>query len=256
MKTIVINNQKGGVGKTMLALHLAWFLAEEEGTRVLFVDFDGQANSSKVLENARQIGKAADLFDDSWTGVAPSEAGISVLSSDPRLNSISLNSVGGMMGRFSKLASSFDYCVFDTPPAWDARNFSAMAVSDGVISPIELQVFAIDGVEMLLRSIRAVEKNGRQGKSIDFLGLLPSRFNSHAPIERANLQGLLDKAARLVFPGVITVRDGYAQAMVNRVPVWSLKTAASKIAGAEIRGVLERIRARVLSDAATLDEVA
>lgn len=40
MQTIVINNQKGGVGKTMLAVHLAWFLAED-GARLLFVGLDG-----------------------------------------------------------------------------------------------------------------------------------------------------------------------------------------------------------------------
>ncbi len=37
MKTIVINNQKGGVGKTTLAVHLAWYLAEA-GRRVLILD--------------------------------------------------------------------------------------------------------------------------------------------------------------------------------------------------------------------------
>ncbi|AZS19466.1 ParA family protein (plasmid) [Caulobacter sp. FWC26] len=45
MKTIVVNNQKGGVGKTMLAIHLAWFLAEEAATRVLFIDLDPQATT-------------------------------------------------------------------------------------------------------------------------------------------------------------------------------------------------------------------
>ncbi|WP_244439273.1 ParA family protein, partial [Bradyrhizobium genomosp. III] len=37
MKTIVINNQKGGVGKTTLAVHLAWFMAETN-LRVLVID--------------------------------------------------------------------------------------------------------------------------------------------------------------------------------------------------------------------------
>lgn len=47
MQTIVINNQKGGVGKTLFSVHLAWFLAELKAS-VLFIDLDGQANSSTV----------------------------------------------------------------------------------------------------------------------------------------------------------------------------------------------------------------
>jgi cellulose biosynthesis protein BcsQ len=50
MNTIVINNQKGGVGKTTLAVHLAWFMAEA-GHRVLMIDVDAQGNATDTLKH-------------------------------------------------------------------------------------------------------------------------------------------------------------------------------------------------------------
>jgi chromosome partitioning protein len=49
MRTIVISLLKGGVGKTFLATHLAWYLAEAAGRRVVFVDLDPQGSSSRRL---------------------------------------------------------------------------------------------------------------------------------------------------------------------------------------------------------------
>ncbi len=48
METIVINNQKGGVGKTTIAVHLAWYLAEA-GRRVVILDLDAQGNATDTL---------------------------------------------------------------------------------------------------------------------------------------------------------------------------------------------------------------
>ena len=61
MNTIVINNQKGGVGKTTLAVHLAWFMAEA-GRRVLMIDVDAQGNATDTLKQHTGSTSAADLF--------------------------------------------------------------------------------------------------------------------------------------------------------------------------------------------------
>ena len=249
MQTIVINNQKGGVGKTMLAVHLAWFLAED-GARVLFVDLDGQGNGSAVLSAERQAYPAADLFEAKASREIDGEPGITVLTRDPRLHMIELAQVPTMLKAFATLKPHFDYCVVDTPPNWGARNFAAMAVCDFLLSPIELKDFAIEGVGQLLQSILSVQEKGRGGRKINFLGLVASRFNSHSPRERTNLEALVRKIGpKMMFPGVITSRDGYEQAMSDRKPVWAIKSSGASVAGAEMRKILSEVRQRVVAAA-------
>ena len=48
MNTLAFFNNKGGVGKTTLAYHLAWMLADQ-GRRVLVVDLDPQANLTSMF---------------------------------------------------------------------------------------------------------------------------------------------------------------------------------------------------------------
>ena len=50
MKTIVLANQKGGVGKSAVCVQLAYFFHVIMGKRVLVIDLDHQHNSSKALK--------------------------------------------------------------------------------------------------------------------------------------------------------------------------------------------------------------
>ena len=53
------------------------------------------------------------------------------------------------------------------------------------------------------------------------------------------------EAGKYVFPGQIVARDGYAEAVAERVPVWSLKRRSAQEAGREIRAVLAKIAERL-----------
>src|SRR3546814_196100 len=109
MKTIVVSLLKGGVGKTFLASHLAWYLAEPPERRVAFVDLDPQGSSTRRLGAERQGGFSADLFDPAAALCADGQAGLTVLGADPRLQMVkAAQDVRDFIGRFPAPPPTFD----------------------------------------------------------------------------------------------------------------------------------------------------
>ena len=248
MKVLAINNQKGGVGKTMLAVHVAWYLAEN-GARVLCVDLDPQGNASFTLA-AGQFGDARQLFFG--PAICPPNApGVHLLAGDRGLDAVDFRlqeAVLEFRGAMAGLAPHFDYAVLDTPPTWGGRNYAALMVASCLLAPIDLETYALQGVRQLLAQKAAVERQARQGRPVDFLGLLPSRFQSQSPRQRQSLADLLRaEGSRVMFPefGVLTQRQGYAEALDLKAPVWTIRKTAAQDAGREIRKVLATIKARL-----------
>ena len=156
MKTFVLANQKGGVGKTAIATLLAYCLAERD-QRVLAIDLDHQGNFSLPLRLSGRAVLAPFTADMLMTGavanlpqlpchalvLVPSDRALLGLERQPQLHTPFARSFRAFI---ESVDAQFDVCVIDTNPNPDICLIAALASADFVLSPIQLNQEAMDGV--------------------------------------------------------------------------------------------------------------
>ena len=129
VKVLVVNNEKGGVGKSTIAVHLAWYFAEHR-KRVLFIDLDPQSNGTTTLSAQIREPEAAAFFARSVAVPPLSAPGIRVAPATPALRGI-LTVDGKIIQQFCSnlkdASQSYDVAVIDTPPTFGVRNLAALS---------------------------------------------------------------------------------------------------------------------------------
>lgn len=263
MKTLVLANQKGGVGKSAVATLLAHYFAQQ-GQRVLAIDLDHQGNFSKPLRRSGRAELAnvgADvLMTSSATSLpakpfvlVPSSAGLLGLERQPALhNPFARN----FRAALAAVDAQFDLCIIDTNPNPDIRLIAALASADFVLSPIQLNQEALDGVGALLnhervgiRKIKAV-----LNPKLKLIGLLPTLVEP-TPFQRSNFAQLIQQYKPLLIPvgsgpgdfAFIPKRSAIAEAQANAEVLWEMKKTAARDAWKEIVPSFEKIAGIVLS---------
>ena len=165
MKIVGFFNVKGGVGKTTLTILTAITLSKE-GSRVLIIDADTQANLTQFLYKVSHNDKtmfdgladnlsANDLIIKSPTDkyknidIIPSDLSLSVLSEYLTTKTNREKSVWRWFKSNIDTLKEYDYIFVDLSPSYDliARNF--MLISDSIITPIAYQdIASIRGCEL------------------------------------------------------------------------------------------------------------
>lgn len=244
MKTLVVANQKGGVGKTTLLVHMAHYAAEA-GNRVLVIDLDPQCNTSSSLEAFASDIVASVLFGPQSIDLKQKpEHRITLIGADSDLIEIDrgrLDAAQAFVHQVRRLADSsrFDLCLIDTAPALGLRMMAAVTAANYVISPIELQAYSFDGIAAMLKTIYGIRQKLNPG--LQFLGMLPSRVDAHSPAQKANLVGLLQKHSDRVIRKVITQRTTIGEAASAKKPVWAIRKTSARDASQEMQAVLAHI---------------
>jgi len=164
-------NQKGGVGKTTTAINLATALAAV-GQKVLLIDLDPQGNASTGLgvgASQRKTGsyevllglaplndaivesKIPNLF------VAPANvnlAGAELELIDIERREYRLKDALDVSGAYTR----WDLILIDCPPSLGLLTLNALVAADAVLSPLQCEFFALEGVGHLVRTIERVRK--------------------------------------------------------------------------------------------------
>ncbi len=258
MKTLVMANQKGGVGKSAVAVQLAYYLHLMLEKRVLVIDFDHQRNSSKALRTGglatvSQL-PASRVLTAKVSGVE--EAPFLLLAADnAELLGMEVqgkqqhNVFATNLHAFLKAVDKdFDVCIIDTNPNPDIRQLAALVVSDFVLSPIQLNQEAIDGIGDLLNheSIGIRKIQATINKKLQLIGILPNLVEP-TPFQRENLRDLAAAFASLMIPleagGYAAIKKSTAipEAQAAGIPVWKLGKTSGREAWAQIKPAFEKI---------------
>jgi chromosome partitioning protein len=227
MKTLVIANQKGGVGKTSTTVHLAYYF-KEQGLKVAVIDLDTQGNASFTLGEYDSGALASGLFDAVSQFDLANAEGIAVFSADARLAVIE--------------AEGFDVCLIDTPPSLGVRMAAALLSADFAASPIELEAYSLQGIEKMVTTIANIR---RANPALKFLGMIPSKVDGRNPRHGQHLDELTRAYPQLVIPTPIGNRSSVADALASGVPVWSIKRTSARKAAQEMRAMARHIQEKM-----------
>lgn len=259
MKTTVIAVNKGGVGKTATAVHLA-FSAEDlpVSPPTVYLDLDEQKNSTYTLGAYLAEGLSATLMftpggaDEirAYFASNPVKPGITLIGSDDVLSEIDKYDVGGISANF--LASmkaleevGFKLCLIDTPNGGGSIQQCALAAADYVLSPIEVEHYSVQGIEKLVTRIGDIKNGNLDGlpanPDLHWLGMLPNKVDLRNPRHVKNLAALRKAHGDLMVPLEVGLRSSIADAVASCVPVWKIKKTTARAAAAEVRAVAKLV---------------
>lgn len=215
MHTITIANQKGGCGKTTIAINLAATIARE-GRRVLLIDLDPQGHCAlglavpedqidlsivdcmtsqlrgDVIELSRIIWQIAPNLD-----LAPARANLAGL--EPEVGE--RTDADGLIRQLTReVAIRYDYCVIDCPPHFGLLMRNGLVAADEITIPVDTGYFSLHG---LTKQLATVEQIASRDGNKPVVRILPNQYDVRTKLAREILAELRGRFRNSVYETVV-----------------------------------------------------
>jgi chromosome partitioning protein len=228
-------SQKGGTGKTTTSIALSAGLARR-GKKILLVDVDSQANSSKVLLPQYQQLKQSEtvyatilereplqIHQTSIPNLDIVPSHILLSDTDVKLTTAIDHREARLKNQLDLVKDRYDHVIIDCPPTLSWLTINAFTASDGIIVIVSPGYFELDSIVQLTKTITEVRTHFN--KNIRLLGFL---FTMSDPTvnTRESLQVLRQTYTSQVFHSVIPRNTDLRDAHFNKKDIFSFNPEA------------------------------
>lgn len=222
--TVSIASQKGGVGKTSTAISLAAGIARK-GKRVLLIDMDSQANSSKVLvADYAKLDKTQTVYstiiDRKPLVVLPTSiSSLDIVASHILISETDVTLTTALDHREARLKTEldvikgrYDFVFLDNPPALGWLTINSLTASDNVLIVVSPGYFELDSIVQISKTIANVREFFNP--QLELLGILftmsDSTINTQTSLQVLR-QTYTDKVLKTIIPKNVDVKDAHMQ---------------------------------------------
>jgi chromosome partitioning protein len=246
-RIVSLINMKGGVGKTTLAVGLAWELAKRNN--VLLVDIDPQFNATQWIVDAEEYlnwvktrHTILSVFQPPSQPAIHGVGGTQIAANKPtakstimpiRKNGLKLDLLPSILELMKldaaprgtenrlrvfldKVRGDYDYILIDCPPTASLFSYSAFLASDAYLVPVKPDPLSVLGLPLLERAMLDYEE--RSGQELPRLGLVFTQVRQTDAMRgtmaqvRANYPGE-------VFKDLVEQTTGVAEAVEANEPL-------------------------------------
>src|SRR4029450_9596473 len=221
---IAIAAQKGGTGITSTSISLSAGLARK-GKKVLLIDVDSQANSSKVLlREYQKIPKEqtiyATIIERKPLPIHPTQVvNLSIVPShillsntDYELTIAKDHREARLKSQLDKIKDQYDFIIIDNPPALGWLTLNSFTASDKVLVVVSPGYFELDSLVQLGNTLREVREY--YNPNLTLLGYLftmsEPTINTSASLQILR-QTYTEKVLKTVIPRNTDLRDAHFQ---------------------------------------------
>ncbi len=188
--TIVLTNQKGGVGKTTTTASLSAGLSKL-GKRVLSIDLDPQGNLGfslgidiengptvhEVLKGELSIGEAIHSTEE-YGDILTSN----ILLSDSELLFQGEDRRVILKNALKTVDKYYDFIIIDTPPALNILTINGYVAADYLIIPMASEILSLVGLIQLKETVEEIRES--VNVHLNVLGILLTRYNKRTNLSR------------------------------------------------------------------------
>lgn len=223
-RTIVIANQKGGIGKSTSALNISRALSEL-GKRVLMIDLDPQGGLSAAIgvesHNVRRSVYSLlmhrntsihRLIRSVGPNLALIPASMQLARAEVQLATKQDRTLR-LRNALARQHITFDFIVIDTPPTLGILTANGLTAAQELLVPVQAQYLAMRGVRSLLDTVKRLAAS--TNPDIRLLGAFATMYNEHSAHSTEVIAELAAVFEEDFFAAIIPLDDVVAEAPVS-----------------------------------------